>query len=236
MTKPYSSHRFIPNCFNAGNLKIEVKMEILLESTSNKLMVGHKNDFVSDLLIDFQIKFSLSIGEIVTHWFTLIVLSALRRSGNKNMLGVVILILRSILTDLQETSKGNGDKKNKVLFTDDECLVLTKEFQLPDESQVVQRIPRRHDLYTFNLSYIQPEQHINCLLAKASLEESTKWHRRMAHVNFKTINKLAKNELVEGLPLKLFTNEHNCVACNKGKQHKASYKAISAVRKIYEPL
>nr|GFB50943.1 ribonuclease H-like domain-containing protein [Tanacetum cinerariifolium] len=83
---------------------------------------------------------------------------------------------------------------------------------------------------------IQPEQHINCLLAKASLEESTKWHRRMAHVNFKTINKLAKNGLVEGLPLKLFTNEYNCVACNKGKQHKASYKAISAVRIISEPL
>nr|GEY08687.1 putative ribonuclease H-like domain-containing protein [Tanacetum cinerariifolium] len=89
------------------------------------------------------------------------------------------------------------DKKNKVLFTDDECLVLTKEFQLPDESQVVIRITRRHDLYTFNLSDIQPEQHINCLLAKASLEESTKWHRRMAHVNFKTINKLAKHGLVK---------------------------------------
>nr|GEV86694.1 uncharacterized mitochondrial protein AtMg00810-like [Tanacetum cinerariifolium] len=63
------------------------------------------------------------------------------------------------------------DKKNKVLFIDDECLVLIKEFQLPDESQVVLRIPRRHDLYTFNLSDIQPEQHINCLLAKTSLEE-----------------------------------------------------------------
>nr|GEZ94193.1 hypothetical protein [Tanacetum cinerariifolium] len=97
-------------------------------------------------------------------------------------------------------------------------------------------IPRRHDLYTFNLSDIQPEQHINCLLAKASLEESTKWHRRMAHVNFKTINKLAKHGLVEGLPLKLFSNEHNCVSSNKGKQHKASYKAISAVRTIFEPL
>nr|GEY49582.1 ribonuclease H-like domain-containing protein [Tanacetum cinerariifolium] len=114
--------------------------------------------------------------------------------------------------------------------------VLTKDFQLPDESQVVLRILRRHDLYTFNLSDIQPKQHINCLLAKASLEESTKWHRRMAHVNFKTINKLAKHGLVEGLPLKLFTNEHNCVACNKGKQHKASYKAIFAVRTISEPL
>nr|GEV46946.1 hypothetical protein [Tanacetum cinerariifolium] len=93
-----------------------------------------------------------------------------------------------------------------------------------------------NDLYTFNLSDIQPEQYINCLLAKASLKESTKWHRWMAHVNFKTINKLAKNGVVEGLPLKHFTNEHNCVACNKGKQHKASYKAISAVRKISEPL
>nr|GFA76772.1 putative ribonuclease H-like domain-containing protein [Tanacetum cinerariifolium] len=58
----------------------------------------------------------------------------------------------------------------------------------------------------------------------------------MAHVNFKTINKLAKHGLVEGLPLKLFTNEHNCVACNKRKQHKASYKAIFAARTIFEPL
>nr|GEY22355.1 ribonuclease H-like domain-containing protein [Tanacetum cinerariifolium] len=40
----------------------------------------------------------------------------------------------------------------------------------------------------------------------------------------------------DGLPLKLFTNEHNCVACNKGKQHKASYKAIAAMRIISEPL
>nr|GEV18943.1 integrase, catalytic region, zinc finger, CCHC-type, peptidase aspartic, catalytic [Tanacetum cinerariifolium] len=46
-------------------------------------------------------KFSLSIGEIVTHRFTLIVLSALRCSDNENMLGLVILILRSILMDLQ---------------------------------------------------------------------------------------------------------------------------------------
>nr|GEX53954.1 ribonuclease H-like domain-containing protein [Tanacetum cinerariifolium] len=114
--------------------------------------------------------------------------------------------------------------------------VLTKEFQLPDESQVVLRIPRRHELYTFNLLDIQPEQHINCLLAKASLEECTIWYRRMAHVNFKTINKLAKHGLVGGLPLNLFTNEHNCVACNKGKQHKVSYKAISAVRLTFEPL
>ncbi|GJS07840.1 reverse transcriptase domain-containing protein [Tanacetum coccineum] len=77
---------------------------------------------------------------------------------------------------------------------------------------------------------------VTCLLAKASLDESTKWHRRMAHVNFKNMNKLAKHGLVNGLPSKLFTNEHNCVACNKGKQHKASYKAITVVSIISAPL
>ncbi|GJW30000.1 retrovirus-related pol polyprotein from transposon TNT 1-94 [Tanacetum coccineum] len=128
------------------------------------------------------------------------------------------------------------DKKNKVLFTDTDCLVLAEDFQLPDESQVVLRIPRERDLYTFNISELQPEQNVTCLVAKASLDESTRWHRRMAHVNFKTINKLAKEGLVDGLPLKVFTNEHNCVACNKGKQHKASYKHISAVRLITETL
>ncbi|GKE03563.1 putative ribonuclease H-like domain-containing protein, partial [Tanacetum coccineum] len=101
---------------------------------------------------------------------------------------------------------------------------------------VVLRVPRRNNLYCFNLSDIKPERDVTCLLAKASLVESTKWHRRMAHVNFKNMNKLAKHGLVNGLPSKLFTNEHNCVACNKGKQHKASYKAITAVSTISAPL
>ncbi|GJW91660.1 putative ribonuclease H-like domain-containing protein [Tanacetum coccineum] len=87
------------------------------------------------------------------------------------------------------------DTKNKVLFTDKECLVLSKEFQLPENSQVVLRIPRRHNLYCFNLSDIQPKRDVTCLLAKASLEESTKWHRWIAHVNFKNMNKLAKHGL-----------------------------------------
>ncbi|GJU41163.1 putative ribonuclease H-like domain-containing protein [Tanacetum coccineum] len=94
-------------------------------------------------------------------------------------------------------------ENNKVLFTDTDCLVLSEEFQLPDASQVVLRIPRKHDLYTFHISDLQPEQKVTCLVAKASLDESTRWHRRMAYVNFKTINKLAKEGLVDGLPLKI---------------------------------
>nr|GEY13369.1 putative ribonuclease H-like domain-containing protein [Tanacetum cinerariifolium] len=49
-------------------------------------------------------------------------------------------------------------------------------------------------------------------------------HMRLGHLNFKTMNKLVRNNLVKGLPSKCFENDHTCVACLKGKQHKASCK------------
>ncbi|GJY78171.1 ribonuclease H-like domain-containing protein [Tanacetum coccineum] len=45
------------------------------------------------------------------------------------------------------------DKKNKVLFTDSECLVLSPEFKLPDENQVLLKIPRQNNMYSFNLEW-----------------------------------------------------------------------------------
>ncbi|GJS25008.1 putative ribonuclease H-like domain-containing protein [Tanacetum coccineum] len=49
------------------------------------------------------------------------------------------------------------------------------------------------------------------------------------------MNKLVKGNLVRGLPSKIFENNHSCVACQKGKQHKASYKAKLA-NSISKPL
>ncbi|GKA25095.1 ribonuclease H-like domain-containing protein, partial [Tanacetum coccineum] len=114
------------------------------------------------------------------------------------------------------------DKKNKVLFTDTECLVLSPEFKLPDENQVLLKIPRQNNMYSFNLENIVPSGGLACLIAKATTDESNKWHRRLGHVNFKNLNKLVKRNLVRGLPSKIFQNDHTCVACQKGKQHKAS--------------
>ncbi|GJW67726.1 hypothetical protein Tco_0122150 [Tanacetum coccineum] len=48
------------------------------------------------------------------------------------------------------------DKKNKVLFTDTECLVLSPEFKLPDENQVLLRIPKQNNMYSFNLENTVP--------------------------------------------------------------------------------
>ncbi|GJT03845.1 putative ribonuclease H-like domain-containing protein [Tanacetum coccineum] len=87
------------------------------------------------------------------------------------------------------------DKKNKVLFTDTECLVLSPEFKLPDEN------------------------HPNVDLKQMD---------RSWFVNFKNLNKLVKGNLVRGLPSKIFQIDHSCVACQKGKQHKASFKSSKA--------
>nr|GEY16192.1 putative ribonuclease H-like domain-containing protein [Tanacetum cinerariifolium] len=43
------------------------------------------------------------------------------------------------------------DKKNKVLFTDTECLVLSSDFKLPDESQVLLRVPRENNMLHMDL-------------------------------------------------------------------------------------
>nr|GEZ45460.1 hypothetical protein [Tanacetum cinerariifolium] len=62
------------------------------------------------------------------------------------------------------------------------------------------------------------------------LDESNLWHRRLAHVNFKTINKLVKGNL-----LKVFENDHTYVACKKGKQHRASCKT-KPVSSVDQPI
>ncbi|GKB17523.1 putative ribonuclease H-like domain-containing protein [Tanacetum coccineum] len=127
------------------------------------------------------------------------------------------------------------DKKNKVLFTDTGCLVLFPDFKLPDENQVLLRVPRQNNMYSFNLENTVLTGGLACLIAKATIDESNKWHRRLGHVNFKNLNKLVKGNLVRGLRSKIFQNNHTCVACQKGKQHKASCKAKLA-SSISQPL
>ncbi|GJV01490.1 putative ribonuclease H-like domain-containing protein [Tanacetum coccineum] len=117
------------------------------------------------------------------------------------------------------------DKKNSVLFNDTECIVLSPNFKLIDESQVLLRVPRKNNMYSVDLKNIVPKGGLTCLFAKATSDESKLWHRRLGHLNFKTMNKLVKGNLVRGLPSKLFENDQTCVACQKGKQHRASCKS-----------
>ncbi|GJV42105.1 putative ribonuclease H-like domain-containing protein [Tanacetum coccineum] len=131
------------------------------------------------------------------------------------------------------------DKKNSVLFNDTECIVLSLNFKLTDESQVLLKVPRKNNMYSVDLKNIVPKRGLTCLFAKATSDESELWHRRLGHINFKTMNKLVKGNLVRGLPSKLFENNQTCVACQKGiAKHRAYCKIVlaqqygSAERKI----
>ncbi|GJS37633.1 ribonuclease H-like domain-containing protein [Tanacetum coccineum] len=96
------------------------------------------------------------------------------------------------------------DKKNSVLFNDTECIVLSLNFKLTDESHVLLKVPRKNNMYSCDLKNIVPKGGLTCLLVKATSDESELWHRRLGHINFKTMNKLVKRNLVRGLPSKLF--------------------------------
>ncbi|GJV71445.1 retrovirus-related pol polyprotein from transposon TNT 1-94 [Tanacetum coccineum] len=62
-----------------------------------------------------------------------------------------------------------------------------------------------------------------CLMAQATSTKSWLWHQRLSHLNFDTINDLAKNDLVTGLPKFKYHKEHICPSCEQGKSKKASH-------------
>nr|GFB33774.1 ribonuclease H-like domain-containing protein [Tanacetum cinerariifolium] len=114
------------------------------------------------------------------------------------------------------------DNKNNVLFTDSKCIMLGQNFKLTDDTNVLLRTPRQHNTYSIDLNNVVPHKDLTCLVAKASADDCMLWHRRLGHLNIKTMNRLVRYNLVRGLPSKCFDNDHTCVACLKGKHHKAS--------------
>ncbi|GJR85721.1 retrovirus-related pol polyprotein from transposon TNT 1-94 [Tanacetum coccineum] len=81
---------------------------------------------------------------------------------------------------------------------------------------------RTTNLYTINLHEMASASPI-CLMARATSTKSWLWHQRLSHLNFDTINDLAKNDLVTGLPKFKYHKEHLCPSCEQGKSKRASH-------------
>ncbi|GJW77222.1 retrovirus-related pol polyprotein from transposon TNT 1-94, partial [Tanacetum coccineum] len=78
------------------------------------------------------------------------------------------------------------------------------------------------NLYTINLHEMASASPI-FLMARATSTISWLWHQRLSHLNFDTINDLAKNNLVTGLLKFKYYKEHLCSSYEKGKSKKASH-------------
>ncbi|GJY55538.1 putative ribonuclease H-like domain-containing protein [Tanacetum coccineum] len=94
------------------------------------------------------------------------------------------------------------DKQHKVLFTENECLVVSSDFKMPDENQILLKVHRHHNMYSFDMKIPNPSKGFACLITKATSDKSKLWHRRLGHINFKNLNKLVKGNLVKGIPSK----------------------------------
>nr|GFA07554.1 hypothetical protein [Tanacetum cinerariifolium] len=79
------------------------------------------------------------------------------------------------------------------------------------------------NLYTISLDDMLKSSPIY-LLSKSSNNKRWFWHRRLSHLNFITLNKLAKRGLVRGLSKLIFEKDHLCLACFPRKSKKHSHK------------
>nr|GEX62598.1 retrovirus-related Pol polyprotein from transposon TNT 1-94 [Tanacetum cinerariifolium] len=96
--------------------------------------------------------------------------------------------------------------------------------------EIIMIAPRVRDVYVLNMTSSAQE---SCIFAKASKNLNWLWHKRLAHLNFKTINNLAKQNLVIGLPSLVYSKDKPCSSCEKGKHHRASFKTkqTSSIKK-----
>nr|GEU90652.1 ribonuclease H-like domain-containing protein [Tanacetum cinerariifolium] len=99
---------------------------------------------------------------------------------------------KAYLVEYQDFNGGPVALENKVLFTYTECLVLSPDFKLADKNQVLLRVPKQNNMYSFNLENIVSSGGLACLIAKATIDKSTKWHRRNAHVKRKAKRRLKR--------------------------------------------
>ncbi|KAI3742551.1 hypothetical protein L1987_60236 [Smallanthus sonchifolius] len=127
------------------------------------------------------------------------------------------------------------DKKFSFHFNDTECYILKPGFVIPNE-WILMKAPRRNDTYILDMSVATTMDSIpTCLLSKASESDSILWHRELAHINFRKMNYIVRNDLVLGIPKMKFSVPDDCIPCKKGKQRRKSHKSKST-NSIVTPL
>ncbi|KAJ9547221.1 hypothetical protein OSB04_019764 [Centaurea solstitialis] len=108
------------------------------------------------------------------------------------------------------------DKNHKVSFSKKKCKVKNRR------KEVILTGVRQADIYIINMNTSTDNF---CFVSRASTDTNWLWHKRLSHLNFKTLNQRCINNLVVGLPNFRYTKVSLCSACEKGKQTRASFKS-----------
>ncbi|GJX08899.1 putative ribonuclease H-like domain-containing protein [Tanacetum coccineum] len=109
-----------------------------------------------------------------------------------------------------------------------------KEFDggyLADESQILLKVPRKNNMYIVDMKNIIPKESLNYLVAKATLDESMLWHRRLGKATqsllFTWVLFLATKDETSGILKSFITEVENLVdkkvkiiRCDNGTEFK----------------
>ena len=117
-----------------------------------------------------------------------------------------VLLVKNLKHNLLSISQ-LCDKGFKISFSEDKCNIFDQNQYLIFEGN------RDKNIYILNMKVNHNSD--MCLIAKEN--DPWLWHKRFCHINFQTINKLSKNDLVKCLPKMNFKIDHICDACQLGK-------------------
>ena len=183
-------------------LKVSKSNKWYVDSGCSRHMTGDKSKFVNLKLKDGgKVSFGgnqsgkiIGIGEI----------------GNANGAPVKdVYHIEGLCHNLLSVSQST-DKDNWVIFDSQECFIVNKR-DLPinkEKLNIQLRAPRDGNCYTLDL---ENAFNNSCFISQS--DESRLWHKRLAHVNMNQLDRLIKNDLVQGLPKLKFKNDLVCDAC-----------------------
>ena len=93
---------------------------------------------------------------------------------------------------------------------------------------------RQNDIYVLDM-FSADQSLRRCFFSRDQYHMNWLWHKRLSHLNFKALSKIANDQLVRGIPKMKFEKDKLCAACEKGKQTKSSFKSKMCFS-ISEPL
>jgi len=139
-------------------------------------------------------------------------------SENKVIIKDVLLVegLKHSLLSISQLC----DRGYNITFEPEQCIIADSE-----STEIVFVGKRVSNFYMLNVSSIIPS--MKCMLSQD--DESWLWHRRLAHIDIRHLNRIASKDLVIGLPKLKFERNRLYEACQKDKQTKSSFKLINVV-------
>lgn len=141
--------------------------------------------------------------------------------GNPSTITIdCVLFVKGLKNNLLNISK-LCDKGYSITFDPLSCIIEHK-----CDKEKMFKDSRIDNVYMLNLDDAS-NIGTKCLVTQS--EDSWLWHRRLGHVHFDFINKIAYKNLVIGLPKIKFSKEKLCDACQMGKQTRVTFKFKNCV-------